>query len=156
MRGSRSIRPAVAGALALSLAMAFGGCSENKPTRTGGGEHKVMRILIRAYAKEASARDRGPVTLLVGEGLQLRVMAAWAIPAVTEETERAAWTVGDAAIGDVDKNAVFTARKAGRTVVTAVVRVSENGAGEVLAPGQTAGRGPVKTFRDELELIVRH
>jgi hypothetical protein len=145
----------MAGALALSLALTFGGCSEKKPMRAGGGEHKVIGILIRAYAKEASARDRGPVTLLVGERLQLRAMAMWAIPAVTEETERATWTVSDTAVGDVDKNAVFTARKAGRAVVTTVVRVSANGAGEVLGPGQTATNGPVKTFRNELELNVR-
>jgi len=155
MRGSRSICLAMAGALALSLAMAFGGCSEKKPVRAGGGEHKVIGILIRAYSKEPSAKDRGPVTLLVGERVQLRAMARWAIPAVTEETDRATWTVSDAAVGDLDRNAVFTARKAGRTVVTAVVRVSENGAGQVLAPGQTAGNGAVKTFSDELELIVR-
>ena len=152
---SRSIRPAMAGVLALSFCLTFSGCPDKKPVLTGGGEHKVIRILIRAYAKEASAKDKGPVNLLVGERLQLRAMAVWAIPSVTEETERAAWTVSDTAVGDVDKDGVFTARKAGRAVVAAVVRVSENGAGEVLGAGQTAGRGPVKTFRDELELNVR-
>ena len=95
------------------------------------------------------------MTLLVGERLQLRAMAAWAIPSMTEETEKAAWTVSDPAVGDVDKDGVFTARKAGRAVVTAVIRVSEDGAGEVLGPGQTAASGPVKTFSDELELNVR-
>ena len=154
MRGLRSIRPAMAGVLALPLCLTFGGCSEKKPPITGGGEHKVIQILIRAYSKEASAKDKGPVTLLVGERLQLRVFAAWAIPYVSEETEKAAWTVSDAAVGDVDKNGVLTARKAGHEVVTAVIRVSENGAGEVLGPGPAAGSGPVKTFRDELELFV--
>jgi hypothetical protein len=153
MRESRSIRLAAA-VLALSFPMTFGGCSEKKPMLPGGGEHKVIQILIRAYAKEASAKDKGPVTLRVGERVQLRAMAAWAIPSMTEETERAAWTVSDPAVGDMDKNAVFTARKAGRTVVTAVIRVSENSAGDVLGPGQTTS-GPVKTFSDELELNVR-
>ena len=154
MRESRSIRLAMAGVLALAFCLTFGGCSDKRPMVSGGGEHRVIRILIRAYAKEASAKDRGPVSLVVGESLQLRVMAAWAIPCVTEETERATWTVSDTAVGDVDKEGVFTARKAGRTVVTAVVRVAENGAGEVLGPGQTASSGPIKTFRDELELDV--
>ncbi|MGO8705218.1 MAG: Ig domain-containing protein [Candidatus Brocadiia bacterium] len=154
MPESRSIRLAMAGLLALSLSMTFGGCSEKKPMLPGGGEHKVIQLFIRAYSKEASAKDKGPVTLRVGERLQLRAMAAWAIPSITEETERAAWTVSDPAVGDMDKDAVFTARKAGRTVVTAVIRVSEDGAGEVLGPEQTAS-GPVKTFSDELELNVR-
>ncbi len=155
MRESRSIRLAAAGALTLALCCTFAGCSEKRPIITGGGEHKVVQILIRAYAKQASAKDRGPVSLIVGERLQLRVFAAWAIPYVSEQTEKAAWTVSDAAVGDVDKNGVFTARKAGRTVVTAVIRVADNGAGDVLGPGQTASNGPVKTFRDELELNVR-
>jgi hypothetical protein len=155
MCGLRSVRPATAGVLALSFCLAFGGCSEKKPPLTGGGEHKVIQILIRAYSKQASAKDKGPVTLLVGERFQLRVMAAWAIPSMTEETQKAIWTVSDAVVGDVDKDGVFTARKAGHEVVAAVIRVSENGAGEVLGPGQTASSGPVKTFRDELELFVR-
>jgi hypothetical protein len=140
--------------LALSFAMTFGGCSEKKPMPVGGGEHKVIQLYIRAYSKEASLKDKGPVSLLVGERLQLRAMAAWAIPSVTEETEKAAWTVSDTAVGDVDKDGVFTARKAGRAVVTAVVRVSEDGAGEVLGPGQAPDSGAIKTFRDELELNV--
>jgi hypothetical protein len=150
----RSIRLAMAGVLALSFAMTVGGCSEKKPMLPGGGERKVIRIYIRADTKEASSKDKGPVTVLVGERLQLRAMAVWAIPSVTEETEKAAWTVSDTAVGDVDKEGVFTARKAGRAVVTAAVRVSENGAGEVLDSGQTPDSGSVKTFRDELELDV--
>jgi hypothetical protein len=140
--------------LLLVFAMALGGCSEKKPPVVGGGERRVIGILIRAYSKQASAKDRGPVTVLVGERVQLRVMATWAIPSLTEETQRAIWTVSDPAVGGVDKDGVFTARKAGRNVITAEVRVSENGAGEVLAPEQSAGNGPVKMFRDELELIV--
>jgi len=155
MCSRRLIRLAIAGTAALALCVTFGGCSEKKPALTGGGEHKVVQILIRAYAKEASAKDKGPVSLSVGERLQLRVFAAWAIPSVTEETERTAWTVSDTAVGDMDKNGVFTARKAGRAVVTAVIRVSDDGAGAVLGPEQTASNGTVRTFRDELELIVR-
>jgi hypothetical protein len=157
-----SIRPAAVGVLALALAMMLAGCSERKAPVAGlpggsqrGGERKVTQILIRAYSKQASAKDRGPVSLIVGERLQLRVMALWAMPAVTEETQRAEWTVSDPAVGEVDQNGLFTARKAGRAMVTAIVRVSKDGAGEVLGPGQSAGNGPVKTFRDELELIVR-
>ncbi len=154
MRECRLIRLTMTVLLALSLSVTFGGCSEKKAVLTGGGERRVIQILIRAYSKEASAKDKGPVALLVGERLQLRAMAAWAIPSVTEETERAEWTVSDPAVGDVDKSGVFTARKAGRTVVTAVIRVSEDGAGDVLGPGQAAS-GPVKTFSDQLELNVR-
>jgi hypothetical protein len=154
MRESRSIRPAMAGVMALSFAMTFGGCSEKKPMPVvGGGERKVIQIYIRAYSKQPSLKDKGPVSLQVGERVQLRVLAVWAIPSVTEETEKAAWTVSDTAVGDLDKDAVFTARKAGHVVVAAVVRVSEDGAGEVLGPGQPDS-GTIKTFRDELELNV--
>jgi hypothetical protein len=162
MGAFRSIRPAAAGVLALAFAMMLGGCAERKAPvagspggSQGGGERRITQILIRAYSKQASAKDRGPVSLSVGERLQLRVMALWAIPAVTEETQRAEWAVSDPAVGQVDQDGVFTARKAGRDMVTAVVRVSKDGAGEVLGPGQSASNGPVKTFRDELEVIVR-
>jgi len=152
---SRSIRLAMALVMAPAFVMTFGGCSEKKPMLPGGGEHRVIQVVIRAYAKEASAKDKGPVNVLVGERVQLRVMAAWAIPSMTEETQKATWTVSDAAVGDVDKDGVYTARKAGRAIVTAEIRVSEDGAGEVLGPGQTAGSGPVKTFTDKLELNVQ-
>jgi hypothetical protein len=144
----------MAGVLALSLAMTFGCCSGEKRALSGGGEHKITQIYIRAYAKEATLKDKGPVSLVVGERIQLRVLAAWAIPSVTEETEKAVWTVSDPTVGDLDQNWVFTARKAGRTVVTSVIRVSEDGVSEVLGPEQPATSGTVKRFGDKLELDV--
>jgi hypothetical protein len=90
-----------AGVLAFSLATTFGGCAEKKPMLPGGGQHKITQIYIRAYSKEASAKDKGPVSLVVDERVQLRVLAAWAIPSVTEETEKAEWTVSDPTTGAI-------------------------------------------------------
>ncbi len=121
----------------------------------GGGERKVTGIIILEKGRNSLLRDDRPKTLPVGQKLALEVVASWAIPYVGDETAKATLSVSNATIGDIDADAVFTARKPDNITITALLRVSRGTSDVVLGPtdSPTAGQ-QVITMRDLYQLTI--
>jgi len=138
----------------LLLILLAAGCSREEPP-VGGGERKIHHITILAKEHRTLLEDKNPTALRVGARLPLRVVASWAIPYVEDVTDKVELTVNPPAYGDLDTQAVFTARSPGKVVIDAVLRVAQRPGGhEVLAPNESPGADPVIAFTDRMELTV--
>jgi hypothetical protein len=133
-----------------SVALAFCGCSPTPIPSPGGGEHKITKISIVAETDKDL-----PVTLRVGERLQLRVVAVWAIPYVETITDKALFTVTESSVGEIDEKALFIARKTGKIGIAAKVRVAITGTEhKVIAISESAAGPNVTDFQTQIELTV--
>lgn len=145
-----------AASLACLGVMLLVGCSRSTMPPTGGGPHEITQILILDRANTTLIKDKNHSILHVGEKLPLQVRAVWAIPSVTEVTDMVKLTLDNPDCGELDTNAVLTARKPGKLVVEAVLRVAgEAGNHEVLGLMTVAPVGvPIIQFRDRIELTI--
>jgi hypothetical protein len=148
----------VAAILACVNAALLAGCSRstalaNEPL-PGGGAHEISDIWILDRANPTLMQDKNRPTLRVGEQMPLRVMASWTIPLVEDVTAKAKLTVDKPECGELDTNAVLTAREPGKIVIKAALRVAQRAYPEVLAPTETAGKDPVRTYESRMELTI--
>ena len=135
------------------MLLMFTGCPREPVV--GGGDRRITGISILAREHGTLLKEKNPATLRVGERLPLRVVASWAIPYVGEVTDKAKFAVSDNTVGDLDAQAVFTARKPGSVAIEAVLRVANRAGGhEPVGPEETAGSDPIVEFRDRIELTV--
>jgi hypothetical protein len=145
-----------AASLACFSFMLLAGCSRSSTPPPGGGSHEITHIMILDRANTTFLKGNNRSTLHIGEQMPLQVQAVWAIPSVTEVTDDVKLTLDNPDCAELDTNAVLTARKPGKLVVEAVLRVAgEAGNHEVLAPTASTPAGiPVIQFRDRIELTI--
>jgi alpha-mannosidase len=127
--------------------------SDRTPPAPGGGEHRITSIMILDRENGTLLQNKNRQTLRVGEKMPLRVMASWLIPYVGDETDKAKLTVSDPAVAELDSHVVLTARKPGKVVITAVLRVADGAGGhEVLDYAAPAAGVKVIEFTDHIEM----
>jgi hypothetical protein len=147
---SAGIAAAVLVALTLST-VSLG--SQERPPLAGGGAHRIFQIMIQE--KERRPEGSPEFILRVGERLPLRVVAAWKIPYVGDVTDHAALRVSNPKLAGVDANAVLIARRPGRVIVQATLRVADDGnADKVLEPAEPAASRAVHTFTDRVAVTI--
>ena len=114
----------------MALLALAAGCSEGDPV-PGGGDRKITGIRIGVVGEGNIAWKDG-VKVKVGETVQLRVSAIWAIPSVTDETARAKLDLLTPEAGKLTADAKFTAAR----------------------PGEARLKAAYKGFTDTLTLVV--